>query len=230
MTELQAIDVGRVHTRGDQQVTALDAVSLVVQPGALVTVSGPSGSGKSTLLQLLALLDQPSTGVVSLDGVDAASLTDDQRAACRRRTFGFVFQSFHLLAGLSAWENVAVTRLLDGAALRSVRPQAMDLLAEVGLADRAEHAPHELSGGEQQRVAIARALVGEPQIVFADEPTGALDQTTSEQVIELLLRLTVERGRSLVLVTHDPALAGLPGAQRIRLRDGRRVADLEAVP
>ncbi len=224
MSELQALDLSRTHVRGQRAINALDGVSLTVPPGAFVTVSGPSGSGKSTLLQLLGLLDTPTGGSVLLDGTDCASLSDDDRARIRRTLLGFVFQSFHLLAGLSAWENVALPRLLDGVPLRAVRPRARELLDEVGLADRADHTPHELSGGEQQRVAIARALVAEPRIVFADEPTGALDQTTSAGVIDLLLQVTVRRGRSLVLVTHDPAIAATAGATRLLLLDGRPVA------
>lgn len=154
-----------------------------------------------------------------------STFNDDERSRCRRSTFGFVFQSFQLLPGLSAWENVAVPRLLDGVRLNSLRESARALLAEVGLEDWIEHRPHELSGGEQQRVAIARALIAGPSVVFADEPTGALDQANSAAVIALLRRLTVDAGRTLVLVTHDPAIANLPGAQRVDLRDGRIVSE-----
>ena len=220
MTELQVVDVRRFHQQGRTEVRSVDGVSLTIPAGSFFTVTGPSGSGKSTLLQLLGLLDVPTSGRVLLDGADVTLLDDDARAQLRRTAFGFVFQSFHLLPGLTAWENVALPRMLDGKRLRDVREKAQLLLAEVGLEQRAEHRPDALSGGEQQRVAIARALVADPQVVLADEPTGALDQDSSAMVIELLERLTVGFGRSLVLVTHDPALAKR-GAKQVRLRDGK---------
>ncbi len=221
MRSLHGENLRRVHRRGSREVVALDDVTLTVGPGQFVTIAGPSGSGKSTLLQLLGLIDQPSSGTVRLGGTDTAELTDDERSELRRRAFGFVFQSFLLLPGLSAWENVALPELLDGRSLRSCRARALELLDEVGLADRWDHPPHELSGGEQQRVAIARALVGDPQVVFADEPTGALDQASSENVIAVLRRLTVERGSSLVVVTHDLGIASHADATVVTLRDGR---------
>jgi putative ABC transport system ATP-binding protein len=177
------------------------------------------------MLQLLGLLDQPTTGQILLDGRATSSISDDERAVLRRTVFGFVFQSFQLMPGLNARENVALPMLLDGQKLRSVRAQAEALLAEVGLVDRSEHRPLDLSGGEQQRVAIARALMASPQVVLADEPTGALDQSTSETVIELLEQLTVNAGRTLILVTHDPGIASRSGARRIGLRDGKIAFD-----
>lgn len=230
MHELRASHLTRVHRRGGQEVRALDDVSLTIRPGAFVTVTGPSGSGKSTLLQLLGLLDRPTEGSVLLEGADTAAYDDQQRARCRRTVFGFVFQSFQLLAGLSAWENVAMPRLLDGTPLRASRARAVELLDAAGLADRVEHRPDELSGGEQQRVAIARALVADPPVVLADEPTGALDQATSLEVTDLLRRLTVDCGRSLVLVTHNPVVASTPGATQVQLRDGHVVEETRGDP
>ncbi len=221
MGDLRFEHVSRKHVRATHEVLSLNDVSLNIPGGSYVTITGPSGSGKSTMLQLLGLLDQPTSGQVLLDGRPTATLGDDERAILRRTTFGFVFQSFQLMPGLTAWENVALPLMLDGKKLRSIRTQAEVLLHEVGLNDRSEHRPSDLSGGEQQRVAIARALMASPEVVLADEPTGALDQSTSATVIELLEQLTVHAGRTLILVTHDPGIAGRPGARRIGLRDGR---------
>jgi ABC-type lipoprotein export system ATPase subunit len=220
MGDLQFERVGRKHVRGSHEIASLDDVSMTIPKGSFVTISGPSGSGKSTMLQLLGLLDRPTSGRILLDGNDISVLSEDARAILRRTIFGFVFQSFQLMPGLTAWENVAMPLLLDGKKLRSVRTRAESLLTDVGLIDRSEHRPSDLSGGEQQRVAIARALMADPAIVLADEPTGALDQSTSRTVIELLERLTVAQGRSLILVTHDPGIASRAGARQIRLRDG----------
>jgi putative ABC transport system ATP-binding protein len=225
MGDLQFENVSRKHVRSTHEVRSLNDVSLDIPSGSYVTITGSSGSGKSTMLQLLGLLDQPTSGQVLLDGRPTSLMSDDDRAILRRTTFGFVFQSFQLMPGLSAWENVALPMMLDGKKLRSTRAQAETLLAEVGLVDRSEHRPSDLSGGEQQRVAIARALMVGPQVVLADEPTGALDQLTSETVIQLLERLTVHVGRTLVLVTHDSEIAGRHGARRIGLRDGTIVFD-----
>ena len=225
---LHATKLRRVHRRGTHEIVALDDVSLGIAPGEFVTVTGPSGSGKSTLLHLLGLIDKPTAGTLRFDGLDAAALSDDQRSEFRRRTFGFVFQSFLLLPGLAAWENVAIAELLDGKPLRTQRNRALALLDEVGLADRSAHPPHELSGGEQQRVAIARSLMVDPAVVFADEPTGALDQANTTSVMSVLQELTVHRGKSLIVVTHEPAIATSAGATVIRLRDGRVAEDAVA--
>ena len=225
---LHATKLRRVHRRGTHEIVALDDVSLGIAPGEFVTVTGPSGSGKSTLLHLLGLIDKPTAGTLRFDGLDAAALSDDQRSEFRRRTFGFVFQSFLLLPGLAAWENVAIAELLDGKPLRTQRNRALALLDEVGLADRSAHPRHELSGGEQQRVAIARSLMVDPAVVFADEPTGALDQANTTSVMSVLQELTVHRGKSLVVVTHEPAIATSADATVIRLRDGRVAEDAVA--
>jgi putative ABC transport system ATP-binding protein len=225
MGDLRFENVSRKHVRATHEVLSLNDVSLEIPSGSYVTITGPSGSGKSTMLQLLGLLDQPTTGQIHLDGRATATISDDGRAVLRRTVFGFVFQSFQLMPGLNAWENVALPMMLDGRKLRSVRARAEALLGEVGLIDRSEHRPSDLSGGEQQRVAIARALMLGPQVVLADEPTGALDQSTSETVIALLEQLTVHVGRTLILVTHDPGIASRPGARRIGLRDGKIAFD-----
>ena len=207
---------------GGRAVTILDGVSLDVPGGQFVAVTGPSGSGKSTLLGLVAGLDQPTAGSVRLGGVDLGGLDEDQLARLRLQQVGYVFQSFHLIPTLTAVENVSVPLELAGAPDAVVR--ASTLLAEVGLAGRAHHYPAQLSGGEQQRVALARAFANAPAVVLADEPTGNLDSATGAQVIALLVERHRRHGTTLVLVTHDPALA--EHAERVvELRDGRVVAD-----
>ena len=214
-------DVVMRLSSGGRAVTVLDGVSLDVARGACVAITGPSGSGKSTLLGLLAGLDTPSAGSVVVDGVDLGRLGEDALARFRRDRIGFVFQSYHLIPTLTALENVAVPLELAGA--RDARPRAAELLAEVGLGARGHHYPVQLSGGEQQRVALARAVSREPGLLLADEPTGNLDSATGAAIIDLLLRLNRERGSTLVLVTHDPALAAQADRQ-VALRDGRVVA------
>jgi putative ABC transport system ATP-binding protein len=205
---------------GGRSVTILDGVSLEVAPGEVVAITGPSGSGKSTLLGLIAGLDTPSAGSISVDGVEVTALGEAELARFRRRTIGFVFQSYHLIRTLTAAENVAVPLELAGAA--GPLATARRLLADVGLAERGHHYPAQLSGGEQQRVAIARAVALAPPLLLADEPTGNLDSATGAQIIDLLLALNRERGSTLLLVTHDAALAGRAG-RAIALRDGRVV-------
>jgi putative ABC transport system ATP-binding protein len=196
----------------------LDRVDLRIGSGEFVAVVGPSGSGKSTLLALLAGLDEPTSGRVRLDGVDLAGLDEDGRARLRRDRIGFVFQSFQLIPSLTALENVRVP--LDLAGRRDGRERARDLLARVGLADRLDHLPVQLSGGEQQRVALARAFIHEPGILFADEPTGNLDREAGGAILGLMQDLNREHGATIVLVTHDIELASAAG-RTIRLRDGR---------
>jgi len=206
---------------GGQALTILDNINLEVVPGEAVAIVGQSGSGKSTLLGLLAGLDTPSSGQVSLNGVDLFSLGEDERAALRGEMVGFVFQSFQLLPALTALENVMLPLELTGS--RGARAEAEALLRRVGLGERLEHYPRTLSGGEQQRVALARAFVTRPRLLLADEPTGNLDTATGAHVIELLFELNRERGTTLVLVTHDERLADRCG-RRIRLDAGRLVA------
>jgi putative ABC transport system ATP-binding protein len=207
---------------GGRAVDVLTDVSLEVPAGQFLAIAGPSGSGKSTLLGLIAGLDRPTAGRIEVDGVVVTELDEDALARFRRDHVGYVFQSFHLVPTLTALENVAVPLELGGDADAEARARA--LLAEVGLAERAHHYPVQLSGGEQQRVAVARALARRPPLLLADEPTGNLDSATGKQIIDLLVGANRHRGRTLVLVTHDPALAA--HADRvITLRDGRIVSD-----
>ncbi len=201
----------------------LDEVSFTVAPGETLAVLGASGSGKSTLLGLMAGLDLPTSGSVTIFGDKLFSLDEDQRAAWRARNLGFVFQSFQLLGQMNALENVLLPLELAGASDAEQRGKA--LLERVGLADRARHYPRTLSGGEQQRVALARAFVSKPRLLLADEPTGSLDAATGERVIDLLFELNREAGATLVLVTHDPGLARRC-SRRLTLHAGR-VADLQ---
>jgi putative ABC transport system ATP-binding protein len=215
---VQVRDVSMRLAGGGRPVTILDRVSLDVPESAVLAITGPSGSGKSTLLGLIAGLDRPTSGSIIVDGIDITRLDEDALARLRGGTIGFVFQSFQLIPTLTAVENVAVPLELAGHAAAPSR--AVALLASVGLADRAQHYPAQLSGGEQQRVALARAVALRPRLLLADEPTGNLDSRTGAQIIELLLMLRDEFRATLLLVTHDDALAR--HAHRIvRLRDGR---------
>jgi putative ABC transport system ATP-binding protein len=216
MIELR--DVTRTVTSGAGPLTILHPLSLVIARGQSVAITGPSGSGKSTLLGLIAGLDAPTSGRVLLDGVDITTVGEERLAAIRGEKVGIVFQFFHLIPALTAFENVLVPMELAGRTDATRRARA--LLDEVGLSARGHHYPSQLSGGEQQRVAIARALANDPPILLADEPTGNLDSATGAQVIELLMRVNRERARTLVLVTHDPVLAGL-ASHTIALKDGR---------
>ncbi|PKV83821.1 putative ABC transport system ATP-binding protein [Streptomyces sp. TLI_146] len=204
-------------------VRALDGVDLTIGRGELLAIAGPSGSGKSTLLHIVGTLDRPSAGTVEIAGHDVASLSDRRLSALRSQHIGFVFQAFHLVPGVSARDNVAEGLLYSGLPRSRRRALAADALARVGLADRMKHRPHELSGGQKQRVAIARAVVGEPALLLADEPTGALDSASGEAVMELLHDLNRE-GATIAVITHDTEIAaGLP--RQVRIRDGRVVAD-----
>ena len=216
--------VSKTVRSGNHPLTILHALDYVIPSGCFVAIVGPSGSGKSTLLGLLAGLDAPTTGRILIDGVDLTQLSEDGLARLRGGTIGFVFQFFHLVPSLTALENVLVPMEIAGRRDADVRARA--LLEEVGLTDRSEHYPSQLSGGEQQRVAIARALANDPPIVMADEPTGNLDSATGRHIMELLLTIRRTRGTTLVLVTHDKELAALADTQ-LELRDGRRV-DLAA--
>ena len=190
-----------------QRLSVLNSLELKINPGDSVAIVGPSGSGKSTLLSFLAGLDIPETGEILFKGDDFSSLTEDERAAIRRGRIGFVFQSFQLLQGLTALENVMLPLELTGLSVADARQRAFDWLGRVGLGARINHWPRMLSGGEQQRVAVARAFVNEPALLFADEPTGNLDRGTGDAVSELLFELNKETGATLVLVTHDERLA-----------------------
>ncbi len=203
---------------GSQRLTVLAGIDLAVAPGEFVAILGPSGSGKTTLLGLLAGLDRPSAGAVYLEGRRIDELSEDELARLRRGRVGFVFQSFQLLGNLTALENVLLPLELTGVA--RARARALELLGEVGLAERLGHYPAQLSGGEQQRVALARAFASEPSVLFADEPTGNLDAETGARVLALIERLREQRGASLVLVTHDPEVAARAD-RRVHLRAGR---------
>ena len=211
--------VRRSYETGPLTVDVLQGVDLEVAEGDFVAIMGPSGSGKSTLMHIIGLLDRPSSGRYVLRGQEVESMPDDALAALRNEHIGFVFQSFHLLSRLSAWQNVALPLVYRDVGRSTTRRRCEAVLEQVGLGDRSSHAPHELSGGQRQRVAIARALVGEPSIVLADEPTGALDVDSGNEVMELLLALNRERGVTVVLITHDHAVASRC-ARRLRLHQG----------
>ncbi|GAB2571437.1 ABC transporter ATP-binding protein [Streptomyces capparidis] len=213
--------VTRIHGSGAAEVHALRGVDLAVHPGELVAVMGPSGSGKSTLLTIAGGLDRPTSGVVRVEGTDLVTASRAQAAALRRRRIGYVFQDYNLIPALTAAENVALPRELDGVSSRKARREALTALEELGLADLADRFPDEMSGGQQQRVALARALVGDRRLVLADEPTGALDSETGETVLALL-RSRCDAGAAGVLVTHEPRFAAW--ADRVVfVRDGRVV-------
>lgn len=212
-------EVTRIHRDGPDEVRALDAVSLTVEPGRLLAVMGPSGSGKSTLLNIAGTLDAPTHGRVLIDGVDVAGMSRDARADIRREHLGYVFQDFNLLPTLTVAENIALPLELGGAGAAARREAARAALAELGLEALAGRFPAECSGGQRQRIAIARALVGRRRLILADEPTGALDTTTAEQVLAVL-RGRVDAGAAAVLVTHEPRFAAWAD-EVIQLRDGR---------
>jgi putative ABC transport system ATP-binding protein len=219
---LLARDLTKEYRSGDNKLAVLRDVSFSIPQGSFVAIVGPSGSGKTTLLGLLAGLDTPTRGQVLLDDADLTALSEDQRAKLRGEKVGFVFQSFQLIPTLTALENVQVPLELRGES--GAAPRARELLQRVGLGDRLHHFPMQLSGGEQQRVAIARAFSNAPRILFADEPTGNLDSDTGGRIVELLEELNRESNATIVLVTHDHALAS--HAQRIiRLSDGRVISD-----
>ena len=221
---LVAQQLSKTYTSNAGRLTVLRDIAFTIPDGAFVAIVGPSGSGKTTLLGLLAGLDTPSGGSVLLDGVDLSTLDENARARLRGEKVGFVFQTFQLIPTLTAAENVQVPLELRGD--RGATSRARDLLDRVGLLERATHFPTQLSGGEQQRVAIARAFANAPRVLFADEPTGNLDTATGRRIVELLEGLNREAGTTIVLVTHDAALAA--HAKRIiRLSDGRIVTDSE---
>jgi putative ABC transport system ATP-binding protein len=219
-------ELTKTYQMGEIAVQALRSVSLDVEGGEFVTVVGPSGSGKSTLMHILGCLDQPTSGQYFLEGRDVARLSDDEISGIRNRQIGFVFQGFNLLARTSALENVELPLLYssDSTSNANRRKRALEALAAVGLADRAQHHTNQLSGGQQQRVAIARALLNNPSILLADEPTGNLDSRTSVEVMEIFQSLKESRGITIVLITHEPEVAAY-GSRIIAFRDGVVVSD-----
>ena len=204
-------------------IRALDGVSLSVEPGEFVAVMGPSGCGKSTLLNLLGGLDAPTSGTIRIDGVDIASLPDEQLTTLRRRRLGFVFQFFNLIPVLNATENAALPLTLDGA--KDATERAVDWLRRVGLGDRLANRPDQLSGGQQQRVAVARALSTDPALVLADEPTGNLDSVSATEIATLLAQVAGDWGRAVLMVTHDPRIASYAD-RLVLMRDGRTIDDV----
>jgi putative ABC transport system ATP-binding protein len=219
-------DVVREYRVGGQSVRALDDISLELDGGQFTSIVGPSGAGKSTLLHLLGALDSPDSGSITFDGEEIGRLSDEQQSEFRHHRVGFIFQFFNLLPTLSAWENVAIPKLLDGVRLGRAKPDAIRLLDRVGLGNRTEHRPAELSGGQMQRVAVARALMMDPPLILADEPTGNLDSTTGASILTLLAEVAHEagRGRLVVMVTHNADAAGETD-RVITLQDGRVGAD-----
>jgi putative ABC transport system ATP-binding protein len=217
---MELVGVTKVYQQGRRTVQAVRGVSLRIERGEFVSIMGPSGSGKSTLLHLLGALDTPTSGRALFDGRDLRSMSDRERSLLRRTRIGFVFQFFNLLPTLTAAENVALPLLLAGTWRGKALKSALTALESVGLTERAEHFPEEMSGGEMQRVAVARALVTEPEAILCDEPTGNLDSANSKEILSLLRTLPENGRRSVVMVTHDP-LAAATGDRLVEIRDGR---------
>lgn len=215
-------NVSKTYQSAGRTITVLEDINFSVEAGSTLAIVGPSGSGKTTLLGLAAGLDRASSGTVELNKIKLDHLNEDQRAQVRNQHVGFIFQNFQLLATLTALENIMVPLELRGE--KNVKPRALDLLKKVGLSDRGHHYPAQLSGGEQQRVSMARAFSTKPRILFADEPSGNLDNETSEKIIELIFNLNKEAGTTLILVTHDFDLANKTG-RIIKLKGGRIVSD-----
>lgn len=221
---IHAEDLTKVYLMGDNEVRALDGASFTINKGEMIAIMGPSGSGKSTLMSIIGCLDVPSSGKYSLDGESVESLDETQLANVRGHKIGFVFQQFNLLARTSALENVMLPLTYAGYSGKEREDRARKALERVGLGDRTHHAPNELSGGQQQRVAIARAIVNEPNILLADEPTGALDSKTGVEIMDLFQRLHKENGQTVILVTHDSYVARHT-ERIIKLSDGKIISD-----
>jgi putative ABC transport system ATP-binding protein len=216
----------KTYTVGEHQVKALRGINLEVARGEFLAVTGPSGSGKSTFMHIVGCLDRPTSGEYFLDGQDVSRMSKNELAAVRNKKIGFVFQGFNLLSRTTALDNVELPLLYGGSTMKTAERhrRAKDMLAAVGLGDRFDHHPNQLSGGQQQRVAIARALINNPSILLADEPTGNLDTRTSIEVMGLVQRLNIERGITVVLITHEPDIAEY-GTRIVAFRDGHAVAD-----
>jgi putative ABC transport system ATP-binding protein len=221
--------IWKIYRLGDVDVQALREVNLTVDRGEFVAIMGSSGSGKSTLMNILGCLDQPTEGRYQLDGTDVGTAKPDLLAELRNRQIGFVFQSFNLIPRTSALENAQLPLFYRGVSLKEQRRQAAAALRRVGLSGREQHYPAQLSGGQQQRVAIARALVGSPSLLFADEPTGNLDSTSSREIMDILVELNREDGMTIILVTHEPAIATY-ASRELTMRDGQIVHDARRTP
>lgn len=217
---LQTQKLAKNYHDGERILHVLKGVDFALEKGGTVAIVGPSGSGKSTLLNLLSALDRPTSGAIFLEGENIADMSDSRLDQMRREKIGLVFQFHHLIPELHAWENVAMPALLAHRPRAEARERAIEMLKRVGLGERLNHTPSKLSGGEQQRVSLARALMNDPAIVLADEPTGNLDAETGKEVIDLLWGMTKGRGRALVIVTHEPAIAK-KADRTLRLQDGR---------
>jgi len=219
MSLVELRNVSKIYRLGEEEIRALDDVTLDIEEGEFISIIGPSGSGKSTLMHILGCLDSPSKGTIQLDGVMIQDASSRQLATIRNRKIGFVFQFFNLLPKLNVVQNVELPMIYSGVSAKERRQRALEALNLVDLANRAKHRPSQLSGGQQQRAAIARALVNNPRIVFADEPTGNLDSHTGDAILQLFRKLSQE-GRTIVLVTHDPEIAAVT-PRRIEIRDGK---------
>ncbi|MCW2513553.1 MAG: transporter ATP-binding protein [Mycobacterium sp.] len=228
---VELTNVVREYHTGGHVVRALNGVTLQINGGEFTSIVGPSGAGKSTLLQLLGALDSPSTGSIRFNGAEIGTMTDEQQSTFRRHQVGFIFQFFNLLPTLTAWENVALPMLLDGKKLRHVRSDAMALLKLVGLGNRVEHRPAELSGGQMQRVAVARALMMDPPLILADEPTGNLDSSTGAAIMDLLRHVAHDDGadRAVVMVTHNQEAASQTD-RVVTVQDGAVKSDVIPTP
>jgi putative ABC transport system ATP-binding protein len=225
MALVELRNVSKVYHLGEEEIRALDNVSMDIAEGEFISIIGPSGSGKSTLMHILGCLDTPSGGTIKLDGMMIHDASPRQLAAIRNRKIGFVFQFFNLLPRLNILQNVELPMIYSGVPGRERRRRALAALQAVDLENRAKHRPSQLSGGQQQRAAIARALVNDPRIIYADEPTGNLDSHTGETILALFRKLSLE-GRTIVLVTHDPEIAAVT-PRRIEIRDGRIAAKVD---
>jgi putative ABC transport system ATP-binding protein len=221
---IKLVSVSKTYKQGTREVNALRNISFSIQKGEFLSIMGPSGSGKSTLLNLIGGLDQPTAGEIFIDGNPLHGISDDELTLIRRKKVGFIFQFFNLLPILTALENVGLPLLIDGIPFSRIKEKAIHLLEEVGMGERIEHRPEQLSGGEMQRVAISRALITDPAVLLADEPTGNLDSHTSEEIFMLLKRLN-EKGQTIVMVTHNPRAAEY-GSRLITLKDGALAEDI----
>ncbi|MBR6341410.1 MAG: ABC transporter ATP-binding protein [Treponema sp.] len=219
-TVVRLENVVKTYSMGESEVHALQGISFKIEQGEFLSIMGPSGSGKSTCMNMIGCLDRPTSGLVEINGKETAKMTEKELAVLRNQTVGFVFQQYHLIASMNVLENVMLPLKYAHVEKAQRVERAKEALAEVGLAERIKHRPHELSGGQKQRVAIARAMVTRPKILLADEPTGALDSTTGKQVMELFTKINTEEGTTVIIVTHDPRI-GESTKRCIKILDGK---------